>query len=393
MSRRSTTGARSKGEIARTILQLEEVEGARVHIVVPEKALFKEDEKPATASIVLKLKTGRPLRRETIQGIQHLVASSVEGLESSNVSIVDARGVLLSENAKANSLTALTSTQYELQQKVDQYLTQKAQGLLDGVLGSGNALVQVNSELDFRQVERNLEQYDPEKTTVRSEQITEEKNAVGDSLPPSTRNSTVTNYEVNKTLEHIVESVGAIKRLSVATMVNGTQRLVGKDGQKVPEYEPRKQVEMAQLGDIVKRAVGFNTGRGDEISVVNMQFGTSFEGGEFVTKESPLSNYTDIAQKVFLVVAMAVSILIIRSLLNRVRDRSTPGFAFPGRETSLTGEAERLMTRRASLSLPQAEEEISEEAFLRQEKQKRISDYMQNKPDEAARLLKVWLAD
>ncbi|MCX6138823.1 MAG: flagellar basal-body MS-ring/collar protein FliF [Ignavibacteriales bacterium] len=132
-----------EGELARTILQLEEVEGARVHIVVPEKALFKEDEKQTTASVVLKLKSGKPLKRETIQGIGHLIASSVEGLETNNVTIVDSRGVLLSDNSQTNSLSALSSTQYELQQKVESYLTKKAQSILEGAVGNGNALVQV----------------------------------------------------------------------------------------------------------------------------------------------------------------------------------------------------------------------------------------------------------
>ncbi len=379
-----------EGELARTILQLEEVEGARVHIVVPERALFKEDEKPATASVVLKLRSGLPLRRENIQGIQHLVASSVEGLESSNVSIIDSRGVLLSENARPNSLASLTSTQYELQQKVDAYLGQKAQSLLDGVMGQGNALVQVNADLDFRQVERTLEEYDPEKTAVRSEQVTEEKNTVSDTLPPSTRNSSVTNYEVNKTLEHIVESVGAIRRLSIAAMVNDRQHQVTKDGQTTTEYTPRKPEEMNQLTDIVKRAVGYTSTRGDEISVVNMQFGTSYQDGDFMTKETPFSNWYDIAEKVFLVLAMGATILIIRSLLNRVRVQMAGA---PSAEAVYDGNPETLPPRRPGVQLPSPEDEISEEAQLREQKRKRISEYMSNKPEDAARLLKVWLAE
>lgn len=384
-----------EGELARTILQLEEVEGARIHIVVPQKALFKEDEKPATASVVLKLKSGRPLRRETIQGIQHLVSSSIEGLETSNVSIIDARGMLLSENVKPNSITALSSTQYELQQKVDNYLSQKAQGLLDGVLGAGNALVQVNADLDFRQVERNLEQYDPENAVVRSEQITEEKTVASDSVAPSTRNSTVTNYEINKTMEHIVESIGSIRRLSIATMVNGSQKTVEKEGQSLTEYTPRNQEEMDNLGNIVRRAVGFNAQRGDEISVVNMQFGHTIQEGDFVTKDAPLSidNIPEYAPKIVLVIAMILAILIIRSLLGRVREQEFPGFRSETVEV-MNGVQERLAAaKRASVSLPSPEDEISAEALLRQEKQKRIGEYMKTRPDEAARLLKVWLAD
>ena len=129
-----------EGELARTILQIEEVEAARVHLVMPEKALFKEDEKAPSASVVLKLKSGIPLKRESVQGIAHLVASSIEGLEASGVTIVDSRGVLLSDNTKANSVAAVTSSQYEMEQKVESYLGQKAQSLLESVVGTGNAL-------------------------------------------------------------------------------------------------------------------------------------------------------------------------------------------------------------------------------------------------------------
>ncbi|MFA6540977.1 MAG: flagellar basal-body MS-ring/collar protein FliF, partial [Bacteroidota bacterium] len=191
-----------EGELARTILNLDEVEGVRVHIVTPEKVLFKEDEKQTTASVVLKLKSGKPLRRESTQGIAHLVASSVEGLEAENVTILDTRGNVLTDNNKTSSLASLTSTQYEIQQKVENFLAQKAQRLLDGALGMGNSIIQVNADLDFRQVERNLEQYDPDNQVARSEQISEEKTVLRDSLPPSTRTNSVTNFEINKSLEH-----------------------------------------------------------------------------------------------------------------------------------------------------------------------------------------------
>ena len=199
--------------------------------MVPERALFKEDEKPATASVVLKLRSGKPLRRETVQGISHLIASSVEGIETGNVTIVDSRGQLLSDVHKPNSIAAMTSTQYELQQKVEAYLGQKAQALLESVVGIGNALVQVNADLDFRQVERTLEQYDPEKTVVRSEQIIESKTSSGDSSGRQTSSTTQTNYEINKTVEHIVENMGNIRRLTVAALVNGVPKTITKDGE------------------------------------------------------------------------------------------------------------------------------------------------------------------
>jgi flagellar M-ring protein FliF len=378
-----------EGELARTILQLDEVEGARVHIVVPEKALFKEDEKPATASVVLKLHSGKPLKRETIQGISHLVASSIEGMEASNVTIVDSRGLLLSDNSKSNSLASLTSTQYDLQQRVESYLMKKAQSMLEGVVGVGNALVQVSVELDFRQAEHTLEQYDPDNTTVRSEQKTEERTALRDSAPPSTRTNSVTNYEVNKTIEHIVENVGSIKRLSVASLVNGTEKVSERNGEKAAEYVPRKPEEITQLTDIVKKAVGFNAERNDQVSMVNLPFGTNIRTEDLLYKQTPFGNYTDLLEKIFLVIAMIGAVLIIRSLLSRMRVRVAVEQGTYHAEPAMAA----IRAKKAAIRLPSPEEEISEDVLIRSERRTRISEYMQNKPDEASRLLKVWLAE
>ncbi|MBI5474619.1 MAG: flagellar M-ring protein FliF [Ignavibacteriae bacterium] len=396
-----------EGEIARTILQLQEVEGARVHIVVPEKALFKEDEKPTTASIVLKLRSGKALRRESVQGMIHLVASSVEGLDPTNVTIVDARGTLLSETEKPNSLAAKTSSQYELQQKVENYLATKAQNMLEGVLGAGNARVQVTAELDFRQVERTLEQYDPEKTAVRSEQVTEEKTVVKDSVSPSTRNNTVTNYEVNKTLEHVIESVGGVKRLSVAALVNGKKIEVQKDGKTVTEYQSRPAEEMNQLSEIVRRAVGFDQRRNDEVSVVNLPFGNEDTEG-FLYKDQPGTDFVSILQeevygKILILVAMLGGVAMLWVLLGRVRSANREDEALSKRLDVVVDDA---TTRELAAGtapaelheakqhyLPPAESLISTAAKIRAERQTRISEYISNKPQQAGRLLKVWLAD
>jgi len=385
-----------EGEIARTILQIEEVEGARVHLVIPEKALFKEDEKPATASVVLKLRSGRPLRHESIQGIQHLVAASVEGMEATNVNILDSRGALLSEATKPNSIAALTSTQYELQQKVESYIAQKAQSLLDGVVGQGNAIVQVNAELDFRQVERTLEKYDPE-SVVRGEPTSEERTVVSDSTPPSTRTSSVTNYEIGKSVEHIVENMGNIRRLSVAALVNGVPKTVDRNGQKVTEIVPRPTDEMEKLTGLIRTAVGFNADRRDEVTVTNLSLGPSGTAPdqEFVYKESPLSDYQGIIQKVLLIGVMIAGALILRSLVGRLRVRTsfTGTGEMPTYEHDLTPAGEPLRPRRPSIHLPSPEEEIPEETLIRMEKKKRVMQYIADKPDEGSRLLKVWLTE
>jgi flagellar M-ring protein FliF len=375
-----------EGELARTILQLDEVEGARVHLVVPQKAIFKEDEKPATASVVLRLKSGRKPKPETIQGIAHLVASSVEGLEASNVTILDARGMLLSDHTKPNSLASLTSSQYELQRNVEGYLAQKAQRLLEGVVGTGNAIVQVNADLDFRQIERTLEQYDPEKTAIRSEQTTEEKTSGKDSSTPSTRSNTTTNYEVNKSLEHIVENVGSIKRLTVAALVNGSFQPVERNGVKETEYQPRTEEELRQLTQIVKNAVGYSEQRADQVSVVNMPFGNALQADDFISEDSLFRQYSEWIEKGVLIVAMLAALVIVRSLLNRLRVQVTSVPSTLGDPAiAALGQSSR---HRAELAEP-----VSEEAILRDERRRRVSTYLKEKPEEASRLLKVWLAE
>ncbi len=353
-----------EGELARTILQIDEVEAARVHLVVPEKALFKDDEKPATASVVLKLKSGRPLRSEAVKGISHLVASSIEGLDAADVTILDSRGMLLSEN-KNNSLAAATATQYDLQQKVESYLVQKAQSMLESVVGQGNALVQVTADLDFRQVERTLEQYDPDNSAIRSEQIQEEKGARADSSAPSGRNSSVTNYEVNKTVEHIVENLGNVKRLSVAAVVNGVPRTVDRDGQKVVELNPRSPDEMAKLTDLVKKCVGFNPVRNDEVSVTNLSFGTNGTEQDFVYKQTPGTDWYGWGMKALLVAAMLGGIVIIRSLLSRMHVRL--GDLRVAEDHNIQAAAAALRATREAAELEPAREEHNEQAMLRGE--------------------------
>ena len=161
-----------EGELEKTILQLDEVDGANVHIVMPEKALFESEQKKTTASVFLKLKDGAQLNPGAVSGVQRLVAASVEGLDPGDVTIVDSRGNLLSR--KIDGVDALTSEQYDMQNKVESYIASKAQSMLDAVLGPGNAIVRVNALLDFDQMEKTTEEYDPN-SVVQNEQTMQER--------------------------------------------------------------------------------------------------------------------------------------------------------------------------------------------------------------------------
>ncbi len=322
-----------EGELSKTIVSLDEVKKARVHLVIPEKTLFKADQKMPTSSVTLHLKSGRSIGKISIQGIQNLVSGSVEGMKTEDVVVLDSKGKILSEAAiDENSVAGLTSTQLTQQNRVEEHLTTKVQSLLDGVLGAGNSQVRVSGELDFTRIEQTKTEFDPEKQVTRSEQNISDKNQTADSLsyPYVNMNkdmtNSITNYELSKNVEHIIHDVGAIKRLSIAVMINGVNKVIEKDGIKTLEYTPRTDEEMNKFNQIVKNAVGFDPSRNDQISVLNIPFDNSDltdELDQFYAQqwyEKPEN------QKIlFLLFAILVTMLLMFALLqskqikNRVR--------------------------------------------------------------------------
>lgn len=414
-----------EGELARTIGSIDEVQKVRVHIVVPEKALFDRDQNKATASVILQLKSGRSISRLNTEGIQNLVASSIEGMDAGSVTVVDQKGQIISEPPRdKNSIAGLSSTQYELQQKVDQYLTTKVQSLLDGVLGVGNAVVRANAELDFTQIEKTVEDYDPDKQVVRSEQKIDEQSKSVDSLnipsvnSASSRGNTVTNYEISKTVEKIVNRGGGIRRLSVATLINGKTKITEGDKPTL-EYKPRADEEMQKITQVVKNAVGYDPTRNDQVSVVNVQFDPSQQEEDLKQQRGlklPLTP-NEIAEKVLILVAMLLAVWMIRKLISspQVRRRIEQVLGPPpvieplsalqaaiDNQLLLEDGSERLpelsapltsreiMMQRAKARLSQTQE-LTEEMVMKIEMQARVMEHMVERPEEAVRLIKLIL--
>src|SRR3990172_1002715 len=164
-----------QGELTRTINQMAEVEQARVHIVTPEKSAFIKQEKPATASVVLKLRSGKLLRKEQVRAITRLVASSVEGLRPEEVTVVDTQGRLLSEPGENLPLGQMSSNQLEYEQNMERNLEARIESMLERVLGSGKAIARVTATLNLEQREKTEERFDPDSQVARSEQRSEEK--------------------------------------------------------------------------------------------------------------------------------------------------------------------------------------------------------------------------
>lgn len=268
-----------EGELSRTINSFDEVQKSRVHIVIPETALFAEDQKSPTASVTVHLNGRNRLGQNGVVGIQNLVANSIEGMETENVKITDQTGRLLTrDQVNANSAAGVTESQYNQKKKVESYLQSKVEELMASALGYGNAKVKVNAELDFTQIEQTNTQYDPESQVARSEQVISNESQTTDSLSfpyvnmAKDEGNSLTNYEISNSVEHIVKEVGTIKKLTVAAMVNGTTELIDNNGTKEVQYKPRTDQEMEQFEEIVRNAVGYDPTRNDQISVINVPF-------------------------------------------------------------------------------------------------------------------------
>jgi len=303
-----------EGELARSVMELSDVQAARVHVVIPEDHLFEEDKQPATASVLVKLSPGGTVTPRQIRGITHLVAASVEGLSPENISIIDYDGNLLTPNSGSDPMAELSSTQLELRKNVERYLENKAQTLLDNSIGDGKSIVRVTADLNFNQVEQTSETYDPDNLAVRSEERIEESSKDASlsgydstsSNNSSTVENVITNYEVNKTVQRVVNAVGNVERLNVAVLVDGNyEATVGENGEEVVEYKPRSDDEITRLTAIVQNAVGFDEERNDKIEVLNMRFDSQGIGDEQKELDNIVtrSMYIDYGKKILMVLA------------------------------------------------------------------------------------------
>lgn len=368
-----------EGELAKTIQGMVEIEQVRVHLVIPERRVFLEDQEEPSASVVLAVRPGVHLEKRQIRGIAHLVASSVEGLQPERVTIVDTYSHILSDLSARDSLVGLSSSQLELQRNVESYLAQKAQTMLEEVLGRGNAIVRVTAELNFERIERRRERYDPESAVVLSEERDETSGESIEGSPSGSMEHTITNYEINRTMEHVVNAVGTIRRLSVAVLVNGVPE--GEDG----TIKPRSAEEIARLRTIVQNAVGFDATRSDQIEVTSIPFDTSEMDREraHLRRAAQREFWMSIAQKVLLGVLLVSLLLMLRSRLKRIALRpllESIGLLelVPEEQPSppALGEA--------------AEEEVSEEVLQERVRKEKIAAFVQENPTDAARLLRSW---
>lgn len=402
-----------EGEIARTIMQQSGIEGARVHIVFPEKSIFKEDKKEPTASVVLKLASSSQISQNNIIAITNLVASSVEGLAPAKVTVLDTQGRLLSRENDDNSFTAASGKQYEIKSSVESYLAQKAQSLLDNVLGYGNSVVKVNVDLNFKQVDKTMESFDPNSQVAVSEQTMKTENTgltMSDSNAIFSENTT-TNYEISKTIERVIEGAGNIQRVTVAAVINGVAKQVKNGEATETVIEPRSREQLQKLEQIVRQAVGIDNSRQDQISLVSIPFETNFVDETPVEEESTLTNIQDWSNFILIFFAIGASFFVLKGLMNRLKNEkimigtvnysdnsfndlmpSLPSGNFNSAPNTIQLQSA-LSKKKPILQIGDLEDEITDEAMRKKAQHDKIMNYVQKKPSEAAKLINSWLRE
>jgi len=272
-----------EGELARTVGRLGPVRSARVHITLPEKGLFRDDDRKSSAAVVVNLQPGRTLAEREVAGIRHLVASAVPGLAAPAVTLVDGKGNVLSADSAWGEANAY-------QRKLERDLEQRVVDLLEQAVGAGAVVARVTAALDASDVQSTAEVVDPDAAALRSERKVsqnQQQDATGPAgvagaaanqpLQPtpmvqgavnrgsSNLQDEIRNYDVSRTTTTTVQRLPRLKRISMAILVDGVG---GK---------PRSEAEVARLGELARRAVGFDAARGDEIEITSAPFTRSEE--------------------------------------------------------------------------------------------------------------------
>lgn len=336
-----------EAELARTIASLGVVREARVHLALPKQTAFIRARKNASASVLLQLYRGRTLEADQASAIVHLVAASVPNLVATDVTLIDQNGRLLSSSA-ARPENAVADTQYKYTRQLEDNFKRRIEELLTPLVGAGRVRAEVAADVDFTYVEETRESFDPNRSVVRSEQINEDKNTgighvasgipgalsnqppadatpaepTADSAvanarveePLNTSRSSTRNYEVDRTIRHTRPQSGAVRKLSVAVLVDESPLTPDSDQQAISD------AEIERYTALVKEAVGFNADRGDTVVVLGEAFLPVAEVEEAEPPafwEQPIFRDA-LKQLLGAVVALAIAFGVVRPLFRRV---------------------------------------------------------------------------
>jgi len=341
-----------EGELARTIQTLAGVKSARVHLSLPDAAAFRRDANPPSASVVVHSQGGLGLDRAQALAVRHLVAAAVPGLRAGAVTVMDATGLVLAAEGEGTDGLALLKAE-EMRASTEQRLAAAIEQMLVPRFGPGNVRVRVAAELDLGRETLREQLFDPDSRVIRSTQSVEERerSSEGDIDRPTTveqnlpledvtqqslargsemeRAEETVNYEISSKLRERAQEAGAIQRLAVAVVVNGSYTT---DAAGAQIYQPRTAEELQRIENLVRTAIAFDAARGDMVTVENLEFlrtpadpvpvGVAVAAPAWAAPEvMRLLQWLMVA-----VVAALVILLVLRPLLQR---RAEPGPAAP----------------------------------------------------------------
>lgn len=396
-----------EGELARTIASVDGVQQARVHLVIPERSAFRDRQAPPTASVVLALRGNARLAQEQVNAIAQLVAGAVEGMAPRDVTVLDARGNLLSDPDAGSPEATLSTAQLRARRAIEEHLTQSGQSMLDRVLGPGRAVVRVAATLDNATLVQERETIDPESATIISEERMQEPTEMGEAA------SAVRNYELSRVRERQERAAGQIAYLTVSVVLDYKQapvRLAADGSPEATEPVAYTEEELREIEELVKNAVGFNAERGDRIAIHQTRFDTSAE-----THFASLLRDQDRQERIqtwvrygVIALALALIALIFRSAARRMADPDTlepirlvarrvedapeeGARALPGGTFTATADDELVLVDDFYTS------KLSPEARARLKAKQHMYDEVKQqvlaRPEDTAELLRAWLAE
>lgn len=409
-----------EGELARTIASLAVVESARVHIAQAERSVFIRERRPATASVVVHLARGGRLTDRQVDAIVHLVASSVPELEPERVTVVDQQGRLLTID---DPMSVGGEDQLQYQRRLEAVYVERVLALLEPIYGAGRVRVQVAADVDFSRIERTEERFDPDSAVARSEQLRDEERvgvdgllggvpgaltnqppaggAVANEAPaengaavqrPGSRVTEATrNFEIDRSIAHVREMPGAVRRVSTAVVVDFAETR-GENGEVV--RAARDAAELDQLRALVQEAVGFNAARGDTIQVVSAPF--SLEEAAMVTSSQAWWREPWFVELLKVLVAALVALVVV---LTVVRPAVRQLLASP--ERGEDADSGRAQAAARGGSVPALTMEPSAVAALtgpkgpdqQQLDLEAVREMVREDPKRVAQVIKAWVGD
>ena len=399
-----------EGELARTIVSIPVVKGARVHIVLPKRQLFSRNQTEASASVTLNIGS-RMLEDEQVNSIVHLVAAAVPDLSPKKVTVVDNRGNLLSSDTSASEETGTNSAASRFRTKLEAEYEASITRLLERVVGQGNVIAKVNADVNFDRVEENAEIFNPEQQVVRSEQRMEEQSNAENTEPgppaglsanvpgqdpqgfqvsrteSDGRTEETINYEISRTVRTFVREGGEIENLSVAVLVEGDYTTI--DGEE--QYVPMADVTREKLEALVKRAIGFSEKRGDTIELIDMPF-EAIEGADMY--EPPLFTREDILRLTEYGLLFAGLLLILLFVVRPILKASQ-------KANQAERNAANMQNLEASPKGDSIAEGVEEETMIdlakvegrvRESTIKKVAEIIDNNPEQSVSVIRSWLA-